>query len=200
MAKHGRPTAIETIDSLWRSHYNARSLFPRMDAALADSGQDGWSPPSFYDESPYLLVTMKQPISAADVEFNNYVAHWMNENFIIRLYAILQAYDVAKVDAPNASGYDEYKIVRRLRDKLAHGSSGRYDASDKNDRDALERLRRVGRGFVEPDDYDGRFDLSISGVLFPLLLGCRDYAAAVLGLPRPVVPLEPAPSDWAWTS
>ncbi len=200
MAKRTRPTAVETIDSLWRSHYSARSLFPRMDPQLADSGLREWSPPGFYDESPYQRVVMKQPITSSDVEFNNDVAHWMNENFIIRLYAILQTYQVAKVDQPDAPGYDAYKIVRRLRDKLAHGSSGRYDASDSLDRDALARLNRVCRELVEPQDYDGRFDLSISGVLFPLLLGCREYAAAILGLPRPIVPLEPTPPGWDWTS
>ena len=190
-------TAVDAIDDLWDRFYMARSLFPRMDAAMA--GVRAWEPPEYYAESPYAAVVMKRPVDLHDVDLNNDVAHWINENLIVRLYAILQVFEVAKADLPDAPGYDHYRVVRRLRDKIAHGSS-RYNAARSEDRDALERLRRICPGFTPPEEYGGRFDLSISEVLWPLALGCRDYAAAVCGLSQPLGLLEPAPPGHEWIS
>jgi hypothetical protein len=200
MGQSGGIDAIDAIDALWQSHFLARSLFPRMDEQLALSRQQAWAPPGFYGESPYGLIVMKAPITTHDVDLNNRVAHWLNENFVIRLYALLQTFGVAKIDDPEAPGYDHYRIVRRLRDKLAHGSAGHYHQKDAADRDALERLQRVCPGFVSPSDYEGRFDLSISDVLWPLVVGCREYAATVLGAPQPLNVLEPTPPGQGWTS
>lgn len=186
---------VKAIDDLWYRLYLARSLFPRMDYSMAEADVAKWSPPDYYAESPYAEVVMKRPVDTADVDQNNEVAHWINENFIVRLYAILQVFGIAKSDLCDAPGYDHYKVVRRLRDKIAHGSS-RYNSDRAEDRDALERLRRVCPGFTPPDRYDGNFDLSISEVLWPLASGCRDYAAAVCGLPSPLSMLAPAPLDY----
>lgn len=191
---------IEAIDSLWKAFFLTRSLFPRMDESLAESGAQWWEPPGFYDESPYLLIVSKWPVTDADVAENNRVAHWLNENFLIRLYAILEVFDVVKIDRPEAPGYDQYKVVRALRNKLAHGSSGRYDKSKSEDREALERLKRICPEFTPPERYGGRFDLSISAVLWPLVVGVREYAAHVLELTECLWCLEPTPPGMEWTS
>lgn len=191
--------AISAIDRLWRSFFLSRALFPRMDESLADHAATQWTPPDFYSKSPYRLVIMKEPITRLDVQQNNETAHWLNENFLVRLYALLEVYGIAKVDAPDAHGYDEYRIVRRLRHKLAHGSTGRYDNSEPSDRDALARLVRSCPSFTPPDKYGGRFDLSISDVLWPLVVGVRRYAADVLELDEPLWALEPTPPGLAHT-
>ncbi|MHB1324425.1 MAG: hypothetical protein ACYCXZ_08870 [Coriobacteriia bacterium] len=185
-------SAVTTVDALWRQFYLARSLFPRMSDDMADAGVVSWSPPGYYDESPYAAVVMKRAVAADDVAQNNAIAHWINENLIVRLYAVLQVFDVPKSDLPDAPGYDHYRVVRRLRDKIAHGSN-RYNDKRDEDIEALERLTRVCPGFTQPERYGGRFDLSISEVLWPLVNGCRDYAATVLGMPLPLTALEPAP-------
>jgi hypothetical protein len=81
-----------------------------------------------------VILKFSKPLTRNDIDRNNEISRWLNESFIIRLYALLDSY---KVYSPNIDktldGNEELDILRRLRRILAH-SLGRYHPNDPDEK------------------------------------------------------------------
>jgi hypothetical protein len=164
--------AIKEIDKLLERHTQARSHVPRLGTNLV--GHFYYSSPLFYVERGFDVITMlPRPLTVQDIAKINAVSHWMNENAIVRLFAILNRCklvgEYVKIDKAIDSWMD-VDIVRRLRNKIAHGSG--YDKDDPEDVKLAAAIEeRFGVSLVED-----AFQLDIMPVLTGLCEGCKSYA------------------------
>lgn len=128
-----------------------------------------------------FLVQMYNDVHTGD-RCNTEAGHWVNEAFIIRLCAVLEAHHVVgggKSLDRSLPGWKRVDLCRRLRNKFAHATGEIHD-QDSRTLDA-EIKREFGLGNQE-SIFEGRFILSKDAVLQPMLLSCRQYACALLAL------------------
>ncbi len=165
----------EQVDRLLR----ARSVFPRLARHLA--GATGFEAPEYYRQlGLHVQVQLEQPMTVAFIDGLNDIAHWINENFVLRLYAVLDSHGFYKdkIDT-SIEGHVEVDLLRRLRNKIGHGS-GRYDPLDSDKRKLYETL--VAHFSIEPHAYledTTKYPLAVGQVLVPLARKCEAYAKAM---------------------
>lgn len=118
--------------------------------------------------------------------------HWINEAFVVRLWAVLEAHHVVdgnkRIDH-NLEGWEEVQLCRRLRHAIAH------QTGQVKDQDTRILDRRLREHFGVPEDqltFDGKFTLPKDLILRPMFHACRRYCIALLnkeaGPEPPAVP------------
>jgi hypothetical protein len=166
------------IDEQLEFLHRTRSVFPRLGRHLA--GEKWFEAPPYYRQLGYNVeVQLAQPMTVEFIDGLNDIAHWINENFILRLFAVLESHGCFTGSfRTDLDGYEEMDILRRLRNKIGHGS-GRYDPSDGDKRKLYERL--VRHFSVDPTSYledTSKYPLAVNQVLVPLAKACEKYAVA----------------------
>ncbi len=123
-----------------------------------------------------VFLQFSRPITKEDVIKNNEISRWLNESFIIRLFALIESQKIySKIDM-NMEGSDEIDILRRLRRILAH-SLGKYHSNNSDQRKLVNRIiTHMGLKIKEPVE----FPLDIDKVIDPLIEGCKKYIKAKL--------------------
>lgn len=129
-----------------------------------------------------VVLSFASPLSDEDVRRYNELAHWLNQNFVVRLYAVMEANGFVSETVSirhDLPGADELDILRRLRRLIAHGS-GHYDPADGEKTRLRQRIEATFslKTSSEPEDLD-KFPLGIRQVLIPLVEGCKRYVEAV---------------------
>ena len=118
-----------------------RSFFPYLSAALV--GARG------FQTSPYYLANgldlefrFSSPITPEYLARVNDLGYWMNQNFVIRLYSLLECgghIGGNKSIVWSRPGAQAVDIVRRLRNKIGHGSAD-VDAGSCDDQRLYNRI------------------------------------------------------------
>jgi hypothetical protein len=166
----------EQIEFLHRS----RSVFPRLGHHLV--GKSKFEAPPYYRQLGFNVeVELGSPMTCEFIDGLNDIAHWINENFVLRLFAVLASHGLfdgtpIRIDV---DGHEEMDILRRLRNKIGHGS-GRYDPTDADKKKLYDRL--VQHFKVDPKAYledTSKYPLAVGQVLVPLAEACKRYAVAV---------------------
>lgn len=125
------------------------------------------------------LVTMYKSLHTLATP-NSHAGHWINEAFVVRLWAILEAYHVVdSIKAINTSlpGSRKVDLCRRLRQKIAHATGNITDKESKR----LDREIRSEFGLGEQKSiFSGKFILSRDTVLIPMWRECKEYCSALL--------------------
>ena len=165
---------LEALDILWKDFNNCRAHFPYIqeDAVGATSAQTA---PYYVAQGFNISFVFSEGLSKEGILKINQIGHWINQNFVIRLCALLESYHVLsnsiKIDF-DIDGAEQINIVRRLRNYFAH-SSGKYHPEDEDHKKTIELIRdNIGVSI------DGRTEwpLSIDAVLSPLYEGCVKYS------------------------
>jgi len=104
------------------------------------------------------------------------LAHYLNQNVLIRLFCILQDNDVVpygeKVNN-NVKGANRVKILKKLRHILAH-EFGKYHSNNNKHRTAAKLM--IEEFKIDFDINNAQeFDLSKDTVIRPLFNGARKY-------------------------
>ena len=106
--------------------------------------------------------------------------HWVNEAFVVRLWAVLEAHDVVdgvkSIDG-SLPGSRRVDLCRRLRQKIAH-ATGRIN--DEDSRRLDREIRQEFRLGNQESLFSGTFILSKDTVLGPMYQACRDDSLALL--------------------
>lgn len=166
----------DAIDQLLQDFLNCRAYFPYMDKS--SEGETRLATAPIYQALGFnVQFEFGGPITPEMRERNNSVASWINQNFVIRLSAVLESHQVFSSETSIDQDIDGWRcvdLVRRLRHYFAH-SSGRYNPGNRDHRTTLSEL-----GKLLNIDVEGRtsWDLSINTVLMPLYEGCKQYATA----------------------
>lgn len=167
------------IDILWTNYNNCRAHFPCVSPTMI--GQRCVPTAPFYAAQGFeVTYVLNQDLTEDKINKLNEIGHWLNQNFIIRLCALLEAHHVLSNDIKidfEIDGCEHLNIVRRLRNRFAH-SSGRFNPDDKDDKKTME-LIRVNLNI----DIDRSVDwpLAINTVLQPLCEGCKRYVECKFG-------------------
>jgi hypothetical protein len=106
--------------------------------------------------------------------------HWINEAFVVRLWAVLESHRVvtgSKRIRQDLDGWRAVDICRRLRHQIGHANG------DIHDQDAELLAVRIGEVFgVQPHKsiFLGKFVLSKDTVLRPMFNEARKYCSSLL--------------------
>jgi len=70
--------------------HRCRSVFPRLENGMV--GQSAFRAPEYYQQLGYdVSVKLSAPMTAEFINGLFEMGHWLNENFVIRLWAILES-------------------------------------------------------------------------------------------------------------
>jgi hypothetical protein len=108
---------------------------------------------------------------------NTTLGHWVNEAFVVRLWAVLESHRAVSPIDHSLDGAAEVDICRRLRHEIGHAKG------DVDDREARELERRIRSTFTLDNQqslFDGKFILSKDKVLRPMFAACQRYCVARL--------------------
>lgn len=166
-------TFLDEMEEMRRLFHNCKAYFPYM-------GEDAVGK-SVLHTAPYYMKKgfpisfhFDKEIACEDRERNNGISRWINENFIVRLYALLEYYGVMSGIDQALDGWIEVDLLRRLRMILAH-TTGKYNPEDKEQNLLMDKLIY----FFKPDLEDPKeFPLDIDKVIDPLFEGCRRHIKA----------------------
>lgn len=115
---------------------------------------------------------------------NTPVGHWVNEAFVVRLWAAMEAHHVVggpKSINESLPGWEHVAVCRLLRHQIVHATG---EITSKKARSLDRRLRMVFGLANEQSMFEGRFILSKETVLEPMRSKCREYCSAVLDWER----------------
>jgi hypothetical protein len=164
---------INQIDEFRSYFVKVRSRFPYI--SERNIGRNYLLPPTYYrNEGINFKIQLDKPIDESIREELNTIGHFVNQNFILRLFSILNYYGFVSDNvtlSKQSPGFQEMDIVRRLRNKYAH-SLGKFNPENSED----QKLKDIMEEYFELDigDYD-EIPLNISAVIDKLIDGCKKY-------------------------
>ena len=137
----------------------------------------------FYQRRGFgITFRFAEPLTAERIDEINEIGHWINQNYVVRLCALLEAHNViSRTRSINADldGHDEVDILRRLRNEFAH-TEGWYNPTGPEQRRLQNRL--IEHFSLEPENHpeaSDKFRIPIDEVLVPLTEGCKRYVQAL---------------------
>jgi hypothetical protein len=158
------------MEVLWTNFTTVRGALPYLRPDRV--GQKRVTSPGFYmSKGIDLAIEFSKPLDESDTKRYNGMGYWVNQSFIIWLYALLEYYGlVESIDMMHPNGAD-VNILRRLRRIFAH-TNGRYNANDPDEKKLFDAIvERYHPGIIDPE----RFNLQIDEVLQRMYFGVRKY-------------------------
>ncbi len=132
---------VAEIENQFQALLRARAVFPYMKEDIVGAMQCSTAP--FYRNYGFdVTFSFAEPLTAEQIRKLNGIGHWINQNYVVRLCALLESYKIISQNRPidpQLGGHEEIDILRRLRNKFAH-TSGWYDPSGSKDRKLRERI------------------------------------------------------------
>lgn len=156
----------------------SRAMFPHVLPSMEGETRARTAP--YYQKDGHVVeFEFSGGLTAESIQQINEIGYWINQNFIFRVYGILDSHGIAgsaKIDQ-SLDGADEVDILRRLRRVIGH-TDGRYNAADKEEKTLYMRIKEYFRlSDAEcPSDGEHRYPLPIDRVIIPLAEGCIRYA------------------------
>lgn len=164
---------LKEMDILKGKFTNCRAYFPYVPDNLIGA-REAFTAPYYIKRGFKIRFLFDKALTQEDVQRTNEIGHYINQNFIVRLCAMLESYHFLSNEIlidNTVAGWEELDMVRRLRNHFAH-TSGRYDHRDQDQKKLVERLiSYFDLGIVNPED----FPLSIGEVIDRLFEGCKRY-------------------------
>ncbi len=157
---------LKQIDDLWKIFEQVRATYPSVHPTLV--GHTHIKSPQYYeDKGLNFTILFEKPLTREDIERRNGVAHWINQSVLIRLYALLEYYDIVsktKSIGTNLDGHEEIEMLRRLRNFFVH--TGRYNKADKDQKVLFDRIvNHFGLSVQEEEDFPIPID-SVIEIIF----------------------------------
>ena len=116
------------LDKIEKLHFGVRDAFRYV--KKSEVGKDSLNMRVKRFSIPFnLTMKFEKPIDIKTVEEVNELSHFMNQNVIIRIYALLDYYQIVNEQnkiKKHLEGWRHVDLLRRLRTQFAH-TSGRYN-------------------------------------------------------------------------
>lgn len=96
--------------------HRCRSVFPTLRPELV--GQSGFDTARYYQTLGLgMSFRFSSPMTPEFIQQFNALGHWINQNFVLRLYAVLESNQLIsdKIRIKPVDGNEEVDILRRLR-------------------------------------------------------------------------------------
>ena len=172
---------IQLIEEQFNHLLKTRAFFPYLNENMIGKNQFSTAP--FYKEKlgTDIKFIFDRKLDQTDIDEINSIAHWINQNYIIRLYSILEQNRIcgkSVIIDQNVDGWEDVDLLIRLRNKFAH-SSGKYNSRNNVSKSLYKKLvERYKLKDVKSLEEANEFPLSIDTVLEPLTEGCKKYISS----------------------
>lgn len=174
---------IEEMNDLYHKFIELRAHFPYTDERMI--GQRVLRTAPLYSKTlgKEIIFDYGKPLTAEDIRNINEIGGFLNENVIVRLYALLEEHGILiyqkEVDKA-IEGHEAAYLTKQLRHRYAH-SLGRPDTQNKEHRDLFDRLNNYLKPSI-PFEIENaeHFPNSVDTVIIPLFRGCHKYAEGIL--------------------
>jgi hypothetical protein len=168
------------VERQWEYHLIARAAFPTNILEVIPE----------YESSPYHIqhgaqvkVCVPVPLSPLMERGLEGIGHWLNQNYIIRLFGILDEYQVITAGKQAKNPYT--RILASLRHKVGAHSRGYRNPKNGEVRKLTQLIREHLDPSVLPDDVR-HFNLSIHPVLQTLKEHCVTFVRSLEGKPKSI--------------
>ena len=170
MKQRSIKTLLSDMETLKKNFLNTKVYFPYMEKNML--GKKSKTTPPFYINKGFnIKFIFNQPITEKHIRNNNEVSGWINQNFIVRLYALLDFYKVTNKIDQSLDGWKEVDLLRRLRNIFAH-TSVKFNSRNKEH-------NRLGNELVSyfniHEMIPNKFPIPIDKVCIPIYDGCVRY-------------------------
>lgn len=166
---------LEELDQLWLLFKKCRAHFPAVSKSIIGKKIISTAP-YYFDDSSIESFVFRKALDDVDINKLNEIGHWINQNFIIRLCAMLEHKNIlpnegkGKIDQ-TIDDWQSIDLIRRLRNYFVH-SSGRFYPTRGEYQNTAKAIGEYLGVKIENSD---NFDLNIQKVLAPLFQGCKQY-------------------------
>ena len=167
---------LDAIDQLWKVFNHCKANFPGVSDEMKDAQVLGT--PDFYLSQGYdnILHQYPAPLTEDKIKHINQAGHWLNQNALIRLYAVLDSHGAMQMMDSDIEEAKYVELIRHLRNSFAHGS-GIYNPAKKKHRKTMQIMGEVLNISTEGITWP----LAIDTVLQPLFEGCKRYVERRFG-------------------
>ena len=169
------------IDAQGWKLLSTRAVFPYMKEDMI--GEKRWrTAPLYRHYGLDISFTFAEPLTAESIREMNEIGYWINQNYVIRLFALLQSHNIVsetKSINQELPGHEEIDILRRLRNAFAH-TAGWYHNEDAEERHLRNRIIEHFSLKEANHPASGRmFPIPIDEVLIPLTEDCKRYVESL---------------------
>ncbi len=167
---HDLETVLRDIDTLWDKFKQCRAHFPCVSKTMV--GQKCVPTAPYYVAQGFQITyVLNQELTLEMVDQLNEIGHWLNQNFVFRLYAILDYHNVVNSIEQDIDGWKYVNVLRWLRRYFSH-QSGHFDENEKEHQTTMQEINDLLG--VNVDGHED-FPLPIDKVLHPLMEGCKRF-------------------------
>lgn len=168
---------IEQIEKIYIIFRNSRAYFPY----IRDTDIGNYSPQPFtIVNNIQMRISFNEMITKEFQSHSNSISHFLNQNFLVRLFSILQYYEIYNdLD----SKYKKLHILKRLRNKFGH-SLGTYNHKSQRDR---KLLKDIIMEFNLPQKDYSDFPISIDTVINEIIKESKKCIEELFKKPLPKI-------------
>ena len=176
--KKNSEEVLSILDNLWMNFKNCKAYFPAIENDMIGETIIPTAP-YYIADGLQISFILNEPLDQSKINKIHEIGHWISQNFIVRLCALLESRGIISKDETkkidqNIDGWIDIDLVRRLRNYFAH-SSGKFNPSiDEH----IKTMKVLGEHLNINIDGRDDFPLDIAMVLEPLFKGCKKYAEA----------------------
>lgn len=189
-----RREILDAFTALTEYALHARSFSPRLSNDLI--GALFYVTPKYFQQSNRTTITQfNRPIDLPFVKLQNEVAHWTNQNIIVRLYSILDEFNVFKyawtlmehkvptsgkgtaIKVP-CEDWSPIMLVYALRQRFAH-ERGRFDCHNEVHRGIQCVIDRIFQIDSQEAGQLQEFALPVDEVIVPLISKCQEFVKKI---------------------
>jgi hypothetical protein len=167
------------IELQWECHLISRAAFP---SGLMNKLLEYESPQFYSDQGVSVKVRVALPLSQVMERRLGDVGHWLNQNYIIRLFGILNQDGV--ITAGKNEGNPYTLILALLRQRVGTHSRGYRNPKSREVRRLTKLIEDHLNTSIEPKDAQ-HFDLAIDTILYALKEHCVVFIRSLEGKSRP---------------
>lgn len=172
---------ISEIDNQIDYLMNIRAMFPNITEDMV--GETEFSTAPFYQNLGFKFAfKFEDPLTPEIITEISQIGLWVNQNFIIRLCALLEYYGIIPQNGKekiklHLEGGEEVDLLRRLRNVLVH-TNGRYNPNDQKEKQLYEALvQRFSLNF-DNSTTAKQYPVPIDKLLLPIAECCKHYISA----------------------
>ena len=170
------------IDAQLRKLLSTRAVFPYMKEDMIGA-KSCRTAPLYQHYGLDISFSFAEPLTAENIGEINEIGYWINQNYLVRLCALLESYHVVPKNRPinkELAGHEEVDILKKLRNVFAH-TAGWYHNTDAEERRLRNRI--IDHFSLKQANHpvsSRMFPIPIDEVVIPLTEGCKRYLEALL--------------------
>jgi hypothetical protein len=169
-----------SIKDVYAKFRSSRAYFPY----IRESDLTKTLPPPFTIFNDIeIQIKYNHPIDEIFRDYNNSIGHFLNQNFLLRLFAVLQYHGI--YDGFDKTRYKKLQILKQLRNEFGHGL-GTYNPTSPKDK---KLMKNIVTEFNLPDIDYSDFPISIDTVINEIVNESLRCVTELSQKPKPKISL-----------